>query len=80
MLRNMSTISRSSNPVNGKGSTDRQRCPDAEIIIFVSPIGLRVVNPATTEKQARANTNLERAVAPELRELRRAVTRIGAGQ
>jgi len=53
---------------------------NAEIIIFLTPAGLRVVNPATSEKQARANAALERAVAPQIRELRRAVGRLGAGR
>ncbi len=66
------------------GHSDTQRdtfqTQNAELIIFLTPAGTRVVNPAISETQALRNAALERAVAPQLRDLRRAVTRLGTGR
>lgn len=67
-------------PAPAEASREAFQVQGAEFIIFVTPGVLRIVNPAITEKQARANVNLEHAVAPQLRDLRRAVTRLGAGR
>lgn len=67
-------------PAPAEASREAFQVQGAEFIVFVTPTGTRIVNPATSEKQAIRNATLERAVAPQLRELRRAVTRLGAGR
>jgi len=82
----MSRFSLPSQRPSGKSVTPQEAPQDtfqaqgAELIVFVTPAGTRIVNPATSEKQAIRNAALERAVAPQLRDLRRAVERLGVGR